>query len=76
MSDRLSGKIALITGGVAGVGIATAKPFVAEGAVVFIIGRCKPSLTPQWSGTECVIAGPDKLHRSLEYVRGAAGAAR
>src|SRR6266699_2321908 len=42
--NKLEAKIALITGGNSGIGLATAKQFVNEGAYVFITGRREPEL--------------------------------
>lgn len=44
MSKKLEGKVAVITGGSSGIGLATAKRFVNEGAHVFITGRRKSEL--------------------------------
>jgi len=44
MSGKLEGKIALVTGGSSGIGLATAQRFAKEGAHVFITGRRKPEL--------------------------------
>ena len=41
---KLDGKIALITGGNSGIGLATAKRFVQEGAYVFVTGRTQSKL--------------------------------
>ena len=41
---KLEGKIALVTGGNSGIGLATAKQFVNEGAYVFITGRREAEL--------------------------------
>jgi len=41
---KLDGKIALVTGGTSGIGLATARRFVTEGAFVFMTGRRETEL--------------------------------
>jgi NAD(P)-dependent dehydrogenase (short-subunit alcohol dehydrogenase family) len=57
---RLEGKIALITGGTSGIGLATAKQFMNEGAYVFITGRREPELA----------AAVKKIGRNVSAVQG------
>ncbi|MCA7013771.1 SDR family oxidoreductase [Dickeya dadantii] len=49
---KLDGKIAVITGGSAGIGLATAKLFAREGATVVITGRDQASLDAAVQGLE------------------------
>lgn len=44
MAGKLAGKIALVTGGSSGIGLATAKQFIHEGAFVYITGRRQSEL--------------------------------
>ncbi|MDR5818817.1 MULTISPECIES: SDR family oxidoreductase [unclassified Caballeronia] len=44
MAGKLEGKIALVTGGTSGIGLATARRFAAEGAHVYITGRRQAEL--------------------------------
>jgi NAD(P)-dependent dehydrogenase (short-subunit alcohol dehydrogenase family) len=44
MSHKLAGKIAVVTGGTSGIGLAVAKRFANEGAHVYITGRRQPEL--------------------------------
>ncbi len=44
MAGKLEGKVAVVTGGSSGIGLATAERFVAEGAYIFITGRRQAEL--------------------------------
>jgi NADP-dependent 3-hydroxy acid dehydrogenase YdfG len=49
---RLSNKVAIITGATGGIGEATAKLFLAEGASVMLVGRSPDKLREPGSGLE------------------------
>jgi NAD(P)-dependent dehydrogenase (short-subunit alcohol dehydrogenase family) len=44
MTGKLEGKVAVVTGGSAGIGLAAAKRFAEEGAYVFVTGRRQAEL--------------------------------
>jgi NAD(P)-dependent dehydrogenase (short-subunit alcohol dehydrogenase family) len=55
--SRFEGKIAVVTGGSTGIGLATARRFVAEGAHVFIAGRRQAELGKAAEGHEELAMG-------------------
>ncbi len=77
---RLEGKIGVITGGSSGIGLATAKRFVAEGAEIFITGRRQEELDRAvetiGAGVTAVqgdVSQMDDLDRLFETVRERSG---
>jgi NAD(P)-dependent dehydrogenase (short-subunit alcohol dehydrogenase family) len=73
---KLQGKVAVITGGTTGIGFATAKLFVAEGAYVFITGRRPKELNEavkaigaNVTGVQGDISKLDDLDRLYETVK-------
>jgi NAD(P)-dependent dehydrogenase (short-subunit alcohol dehydrogenase family) len=77
---KLEGKVALVTGGSSGIGLATAKRFVAEGAYVFITGRRQTELDAAVKeigenvtgvqGDVCNLADLDRLFATIEQEQG------
>src|ERR1700680_1310899 len=80
MTKKLEGKTAGITGGTEGIGFATAKLFVEEGAYIFITGRRQKELDEavkaigtnvsgvRGDGAQC--AGLDRLDEAVAKVKG------
>ncbi len=77
---KLEGKVAVVTGGNSGIGLATAKRFVAEGAHVFITGRRQAELDAAVSqigknvsgvqGDVSNLADLDRLYATVKQQKG------
>ncbi len=80
MAPKLAGKIALVTGGTSGLGLATAKRFVAEGAQVVVTGRRPAELDAAVKelggsasgvrGDVSVLADLDRLYATIRATHG------
>jgi NAD(P)-dependent dehydrogenase (short-subunit alcohol dehydrogenase family) len=78
--SKLDGKIALITGGTSGIGLAVAQEFVKEGAYVFVTGRRQPALNQAVQTIGRSVAGVqadasslddlDKLYAAIKQDKG------
>jgi NAD(P)-dependent dehydrogenase (short-subunit alcohol dehydrogenase family) len=76
MSKKLEGKVAVVTGGNSGIGLATAQRFAAEGAVVFITGRRQSELDsatkligPNAVGVQGDVTKAEDLDRLYEHIK-------
>ncbi len=77
---KLQGKVAVITGGTEGIGLATARLFVNEGAYVFITGRRQKELDAAVTaigsnatgvqGDVAKLADLDRLYQTVSNVKG------
>ena len=75
MSGLLDGKVAVVTGGTSGIGLAIARRFVAEGAQVFVTGRrqaqidaAAADLGPRAVGVRCDVGNLADLDALFELV--------
>ncbi len=80
VSQKLAGKVALVTGGSSGIGLATAQRFAAEGARVFVTGRRQPELDaaverigPSATGIRSDVSKLDDLDRVYANIQETAG---
>ncbi|ASW01922.1 SDR family NAD(P)-dependent oxidoreductase [Paraburkholderia aromaticivorans] len=79
MARKLEGKIALVTGGTSGIGLATAKRFAAEGAHVYVTGRRQAELDAavaaigNATGVRVDSSKLDQLDSLYEQIRGEKG---
>jgi NAD(P)-dependent dehydrogenase (short-subunit alcohol dehydrogenase family) len=73
---KLEGKFALVTGGNSGIGLATAKQFVREGAYAFITGRRKEELDAavkeigrNVTGVQGDVSNPADIDRLFDQIK-------
>ena len=77
--SKLQGKVAVVTGGTSGIGLATAQRFAAEGARVFITGRRQAELDkaaasiPNGTGIQADSSSSADLKRLFETIKEKAG---
>ena len=76
MGNKLDGKIAVITGGTSGIGLATAKRFVSEGACVFITGLSQKEIDvsisdigKNVSGIQCDVSNLADIDKMYDVVK-------
>ena len=80
MAGKLEGKVALVTGGSSGIGLATAQLFVKEGAHVYITGRRQRELDeavktmgPNVTGVQADVSNAadlDRLYAQIKQEKG------
>src|SRR5437870_12336887 len=80
MEKKLTNKVAVVTGGSAGIGLGAAKHFVAEGAQVFITGRRQSELDKAVAeigssvtavrGDTSVLADMDRIYETVKQKAG------
>jgi NAD(P)-dependent dehydrogenase (short-subunit alcohol dehydrogenase family) len=80
MTSKLAGKVALVTGGSAGIGLGIAKRLAQEGARVFVTGRRRPELDKAVAaidgeasaiqGDTAVLADLDRIYATVKAQAG------
>lgn len=70
---RVSGKVALVTGGTRGLGLATARALADEGAQVFVCGRTAPDDLQGLTFLTCDVRDPDSVNALFAAITDQAG---